>query len=73
MAGNEGRISQKKRRAGWNKKKSKTLLQFYGVDVSDSESDEDDEFSDRSRVRRLQVARTLGITGPQLNFAKMEL
>ena len=38
-----GSISKKKRRVGWNKTKSKKLLEFYGFDLSDSESDDDEK------------------------------
>ncbi|KAJ3397780.1 hypothetical protein HDV05_002859 [Chytridiales sp. JEL 0842] len=55
----------------WSKSKSKKLLQAYG-EVAE-ESDTDDENSSKSRARRLRVARVLGVTQAQLNFATLTL
>jgi hypothetical protein len=58
----------------WNARKSKALLRKYrpaSTTASDSEGDE--EYSQRSRNRRLELARTLGITASQLNFAQLTL
>lgn len=56
----------------WNRKKSKQLLQQYGDQGSDSSQDED-EHAPRSRELRLSLARRLGITTAQLNFAQLVL
>ncbi|EFJ44257.1 hypothetical protein VOLCADRAFT_95491 [Volvox carteri f. nagariensis] len=57
----------------WNRSKSKVLLRQY-EDANESESDTDDnEQSSKSRAQRLKLARLLGITNAQLNFAQMTL
>eukprot|EP00727_Mastigamoeba_balamuthi_P012318 m51a1_g7709 hypothetical protein (165) ;mRNA; f:104638-105196 len=60
------------KRNTWNKKKSYAVLRFYGIDDPVS-GDEEDETTAHSRARRLAVARAIGVTEPQLNFAKMGL
>ena len=73
----------------WNNKKSKSLLNFYGVEVDDSdsepESDEDETKQElrkvkkelkeykTSRQRRLEVAKKIGVSRTQLNFAQLTL
>ncbi len=52
----------------WNHKKSKALLQAYGED-SGTESDPDGEQSETAQRARWKVARCLGVTQVQLNFA----
>ncbi len=54
----------------WNKSKSGSLLRFYG---DNDETDDEGEFSSKSRARRLRVAKKLGITQAQLNFAQLSL
>mmetsp|Transcript_5643 Transcript_5643/g.8392 ORF Transcript_5643/g.8392 Transcript_5643/m.8392 type:complete len:153 (-) Transcript_5643:1347-1805(-) len=56
----------------WNKQKSRALLVFYGEDP-DNESDVDDENSSRSRARRLRLAKKIGVSRTQLNFAQLVL
>ncbi|GLC62271.1 hypothetical protein PLESTB_001864600 [Pleodorina starrii] len=56
----------------WNKHKSQALLRQYAEDSGD-ESNTEDEYSSRSRARRLRLARCLGITQAQLNFAQLTL
>lgn len=71
VAGNENLPDGQ--RNTWNRKKSKALLQQY-EDASESESETDDnEYSSKSRARRLKLARHLGVTNAQLNFAQMML
>jgi len=56
----------------WNKTKSFNLIKQYEPDYnSDAESDNED--SSRSRNRRLKVAKLIGITSSQLNFAQLSL
>ena len=55
----------------WNSNKSKAALCFYG-DCSGSES-EGNEYDEKSRARRLRLARKLGISRAQLTFAKLAL
>jgi len=56
----------------WNKTKSLNLIKQYQPDYnSDAESDNED--SSRSRNRRLKVAKLIGITSSQLNFAQLSL
>ena len=56
----------------WNKTKSFNLIKQYQPDYnSDAESDNED--SSRSRNRRLKVAKLIGITSSQLNFAQLSL
>ncbi len=54
----------------WNKQKSIALLQFYG---EDEHADTEEENSANSRLRRLRIARKIGVTRTQLNFARMNL
>lgn len=54
----------------WNKQKSIALLQFYGEDEN---TDTEEENSVNSRPRRLRIARKIGVTRTQLNFAQMDL
>ncbi|EFJ42759.1 hypothetical protein VOLCADRAFT_107108 [Volvox carteri f. nagariensis] len=56
----------------WNKSKSRCLLHQY-QDDSGEESGTDDEQSSRSLARRLRLARCLGISNIQLNFAQISL
>ena len=55
----------------WNRTKSKAALSYYG-EGGDSDS-EGSEYSATSRARRLRVARVLGISRAQLNFAQLTL
>ena len=55
----------------WNKKKSQQLLKFYGQEDSDSESES--EYTPTSRERRLNVAKQIGASKAQLNFAQLSL
>ncbi len=55
----------------WNKQKSRVLLEEYDEDAYDTETD--DEYSSKSRARRLKVARKLGVSQSQLNFAQLTL
>ncbi len=55
----------------WNSDKSKAALRFYG-DGSGSES-EGNEYDEKSRARRLRLARKLGISRAQLNVAQLAL
>ena len=73
----------------WNNEKSKSLLKFYEVQVDDSdsepESDEDETKQElrkvkkelkeykSSRQRRLEVAKKIGVSRTQLNFAQLIL
>ena len=55
----------------WNMAKSKAALQYYGEEC---ESDEEkSEYSESSRARRLRLARVLGVSRAQLNFAQLAL
>ena len=54
----------------WNKTKSIALLRFYG---EDEQTDTEEENSASSRARRLRLAKKLGVTKAQLNFAQMDL
>lgn len=56
----------------WNAKKSKKLLCMYDPTAEESEG-EIEELSSRSRNRRLRLAKHLGISRSQLNFAQMTL
>ena len=56
----------------WNKTKSLNLIKQYIPDYT-TDSDSDTEDSSRSRNRRLKVAKLIGITGTQLNFAQLSL
>ena len=57
----------------WNKTKSLDLIKQYEPDYSSDPETSDNECSERSRNRRLKVAKLIGITGPQLNFAQLSL
>ena len=60
----------------WSSRKSKALLlQYDPSEVSDGEESDGGthELSGRSRDRRLRLARHLGITRGQLNFAQLAL
>eukprot|EP00981_Chlorochromonas_danica_P013176 scaffold5939_cov165-Ochromonas_danica.AAC.5 len=54
----------------WNKRKSMALLQFYG---DDEHTDTEDDNSVSSPARRLRLAKKIGVTRSQLNFAQMHL
>ena len=54
----------------WNKTKSLRLLNFYG---DDDNTDNEDENNSRSRARRLRIARHIGVSQTQLNFAQLSL
>ena len=69
VAGNETLPNGQKN--SWNRFKSKKALCFYG-EGSGSES-EGNEYDEKSLARRLRLARTLGISRAQLNFAKLAL
>ena len=69
VAGNESLPDNTKN--NWNAKKSKQLLIFY--DGSLSGSDDESEHSEKARERRLKVARTVGISQVQLNYAQLTL
>ena len=69
VAGNE-MLPEGATRNSWNKTKSLALLRFYG---DPEETDNEDEYSQRSRNRRLRVATKLGITKAQMNFAQLSL
>jgi len=56
----------------WSKQKSIKLLREYGVEADDA-SDNENEFTERSRTARLKVARALGISNVQLNYAQLSL
>ncbi|KAG2432088.1 hypothetical protein HXX76_009015 [Chlamydomonas incerta] len=73
VAGNESLPDGQ--RNTWNKSKSKSLLrQYEDASESESESETDDiEDSSKSRAHRLKIARLLGVTNAQLNFAQMTL
>ncbi len=47
--------------------KSKAFLSAYGQDLSEGESDAEEEVSDKARGRRIMVAKVLGVTSAQLN------
>ena len=55
----------------WNKAKTREALEYYGEEC---ESDEEkSEYSEISRARRLLLARVLGVSRAQLNFAQLAL
>ena len=55
----------------WNARKSRDLLIQYDPNY---ETDDDiEEVSTRSRNRRLRLARVIGVTRAQLNFAQLSL
>lgn len=72
VAGNES-LPGKSERNTWSRGKSRALLAFYGEDLSDSEDEVDAELGIRARAKRLRVARVLGITQAQLNYAQLTL
>ena len=49
----------------WNKEKSSALLRFYSGNVSEVESDVDSD-AEKSRRRRVRLARRIGVTQAQL-------
>ncbi|GLC61798.1 hypothetical protein PLESTB_001804300 [Pleodorina starrii] len=60
----------------WNKARTINLLRQYDEEYeedSGNESGDEDEQSPKSRTRRLRLARCLGITPAQLNFAQLTL
>ena len=65
VAGNEKLPDGNKN--SWNKKSSRQLLMQYGEDPE--ASDNDNEYSESSRYARLKVARVLGVSKAQLNYA----
>jgi hypothetical protein len=71
VAGNEKLPNGKKNT--WNSEKSKAALLHYEIDGSESDPDDKSEYSEKSRARRLRVARVLGISRAQLNFAQLAL
>ena len=56
----------------WNKKKSHALLKQYDADMGDM-SDGENEHTELSRTRRLKLARVLGVSQAQLNYAQLSL
>ena len=57
----------------WNSRRSKQLLRLISEEpVSDSDDDAN-EYSQRSRARRIRLAKALGVTKSQLNFAQLSL
>lgn len=56
----------------WNLRKSRKLLAEFDVGISDSEAS-DNESSRRSRTARLKVAKVMGISQVQLNYAQLHL
>ena len=56
----------------WNRNKSLLLLRAYDP-TYETDEDQNDEQSRRSRDRRLRVAQRIGVTRSQLNFAQMSL
>lgn len=68
VAGNE--VLPNGIRNDWNKMKSIALLQFYG---ENDDTDNEDEYSVTSRARRLRLAKAIGVTQTQLNFAQLTL
>jgi len=52
--------------------KSLQLLRDYGG-AEGYESESADEHTDKSRARRLRVAKCIGVTNTQLNFAQLTL
>ncbi len=67
VAGNE-RLSNGQQNT-WNIEKSTMLLKFYGDIDAGSDSESENESSERAKAKRLRVARRIGITVPQINFA----
>ena len=57
----------------WNKAKSLNLILEYEPDYKSDAEGSDSEDSSRSRKRRLKVAKLIGITSAQLNFAQLSL
>jgi hypothetical protein len=56
----------------WNATKSRILLLQYDPDT-ESDGEELQELSGRSRDRRLRLARAIGVTQSQLNFGQLAL
>jgi hypothetical protein len=56
----------------WNSNKSLLLLRAYDP-TYETDEDQNDEQSRRSRDRRLRVAQRIGVTRSQLNFAQMSV
>jgi hypothetical protein len=71
VAGNE--VLPDGSRNTWNRQKSKALLRQYNPGEESGGSDSDNEYSEKSRALRLRLARTLGVTQVQINFALMAL
>jgi hypothetical protein len=53
----------------WNRKKSIRLLREYGQDAGEASDADETEDSTKSRAARLKLARVLGISTVQLNYA----
>ena len=70
MAGNECLPNGKNN--PWSWKKSIRLLREYGQDAGEA-SDAEAEDSIGSRFARLKLARVLGISNVQLNYAQLTL
>ena len=70
VAGNEFLPNNQKKT--WNKEKSMQALRYYG-EGHESDSDSENEYSQKSRACRLRLAGMLGISRVQLNFAQMAL
>ena len=70
VAGNE--ILPNGQHNNWNKRKSLALLRAYDPQY-ETDDESDNEVSQRSQNRRLRVAKVLGVTKQQLNFAQMNL
>jgi hypothetical protein len=62
-------------RTGWSRDKSRHLLRAYGDPASESDTEDDDEAKKEAKSRRLRlrVAKVLGITTAQLNFAQISM
>ena len=54
----------------WNKRKGRALLAAFG---DDSDNDTDREDGPTSRRQRIKVAKIMGVTQTQLNFAQLTL
>ena len=74
VAGNESRTNKRGTRAGWNREMSNAVLEFYEMErLSGGEvSSDDEDYEKTSRAKRLKVARAIGVTKTQLNFAILE-
>eukprot|EP00299_Pterocystis_sp_00344_P015904 c7958_g1_i2.p1 GENE.c7958_g1_i2~~c7958_g1_i2.p1 ORF type:complete len:193 (+),score=22.38 c7958_g1_i2:22-579(+) len=73
VGGSETVPDQRSGRADWSIAKSKALLEAYNEQFSDAESDSEAKKEIKSRRLRLRVARVLGITTSQLNFAQIAM